>query len=68
MSPIGATGPKSAPAQMTGFNQPMISQFSPGFASSGFSPIPNVEDFTNIVVPTEGGSAHASPEMLQPEA
>lgn len=67
--PTGANaGPRSAPAQMTGFSQSMMGNPSSGFHSAGFNPNPGVEDFSNIVVTAEGGSTHASPEMPPPEA
>ncbi|EFP91262.2 uncharacterized protein PGTG_17119 [Puccinia graminis f. sp. tritici CRL 75-36-700-3] len=61
-------GPRSAPAQMTGFSQSMMGNPSSGFHSAGFNPNPGPEDFSNIVVTAEGGSTHASPEMPPPEA
>lgn len=63
------SGPRSAPAQMTGFNHSMLVDPSSGFHSAGFTPNTGVgvDDFSNIVVTAEGGSTHASPEMPQPE-
>ncbi|CAH7686290.1 hypothetical protein BY996DRAFT_8496877 [Phakopsora pachyrhizi] len=62
-----AAGPRSAPAHMTGFSNPIARNSSSGIHSAGFSPNPTAEDFANIVVTAEGGSVHASPEVPQPE-
>lgn len=67
-TPTAGAGPRSAPAQMTGFNHHMLGETSPVYSANGFSPNPTAEDFAHIVVTADGGSVHPGQEVAHGEA
>ncbi|KAG0152006.1 hypothetical protein CROQUDRAFT_650594 [Cronartium quercuum f. sp. fusiforme G11] len=66
--PAAGAGPRSAPAQMTGFNHQLLGDTSPVYSANGFPSNPTADDFAHIVVTADGGSVHPGQEVGHSEA